>query len=380
LNADADVIVTNNLELIDGIVVTSSTNSLTLNSGSSVTLSGSPQDNSFVSGPLTRVVNSNALTNLTFPVGKDGIYRRVDLNIDQSNTNTTSYVAEVFNASGAGLYNKPSGIERISSVRYYNVSQSPATALDGAQLRIYYGVDDEVEDPPTLTVVKQNGVDWQDITGSAAGAPVGSILSGTFTSFSDFALGSTSLLNPLPIELLSFQGKLANGVVNLNWSTASEKNNDYFTVEKTTDFQQFDVVEVIPGSGNSSQKLDYTTEDKNPYPGVSYYRLKQTDFDGTTSYSRIISVENNHYSEPRVVLYPNPANQATYLLTSNFYEDNLQIKIYSNRGQLVKDVSLNKDEAAQFNNEINLNDLSSGLYMVEITSFNQAFFKKLVIK
>ena len=83
------------------------------------------------------------------------------------------------------------------------------------------------------------------------------------------------------IELLFFNAKLENNTyVDLTWSTASEINNDYFTIERSQNgvyFQEFDIVE---GAGNSTHKINYSLIDRDPFDGISYYRLKQTDYDG----------------------------------------------------------------------------------------------------
>jgi len=78
--------------------------------------------------------------------------------------------------------------------------------------------------------------------------------------------------------------------IELYWVTSNEINNDYFTIEKSNDGINFEIVEIILGAGNSDILLEYSFVDKNPINGISYYRLKQTDFDGKFEYSDIISV------------------------------------------------------------------------------------------
>ena len=93
----------------------------------------------------------------------------------------------------------------------------------------------------------------------------------------------------LPIELIGFDLKYKNNKIELNWATASESNNDYFTIEKSTDMEVWKNVSKIPGQGNSTQTKYYSTIDSNPFEGLSYYRLKQTDFNGQFSYTNLIS-------------------------------------------------------------------------------------------
>lgn len=96
----------------------------------------------------------------------------------------------------------------------------------------------------------------------------------------------------LPIELLSFDGISKESYNTLNWITASESNNDYFTLEKTNDGKTFNIVGTVNGAGNSNTKINYSFDDTNVNGEISYYRLKQTDFDGNYKYSDIISINN----------------------------------------------------------------------------------------
>jgi hypothetical protein len=98
---------------------------------------------------------------------------------------------------------------------------------------------------------------------------------------------------PLPIELISFEGISKSGYNHLFWKTASESNNDYFTIEKTQDGINYNTVININGAGNSNTTLSYDYIDYNVDNTINYYRLKQTDYDGKYSYSNIISLDNN---------------------------------------------------------------------------------------
>lgn len=79
--------------------------------------------------------------------------------------------------------------------------------------------------------------------------------------------------------------------MNLKWSTATETNNDYFLIERSKDGIEFESIINVDGAGFSTKKLTYSTSDNNPLSGLSFYRLKQVDFDGQFSNSEIVSVE-----------------------------------------------------------------------------------------
>jgi hypothetical protein len=99
----------------------------------------------------------------------------------------------------------------------------------------------------------------------------------------------------LPIELISFEANLnANNQVDIFWSTASEQNNDFFTIERSIDGLNWEIVATVAGAGNSTNRIDYAAYDLRPLSGISYYRLKQTDYDGAFEYSNIVSVFNGN--------------------------------------------------------------------------------------
>jgi hypothetical protein len=110
----------------------------------------------------------------------------------------------------------------------------------------------------------------------------------------------------LPIELISFTAIAAKNQVNLSWITASEKNNDYFTIERTVDGLTYEEIARVQGQGNSSIKTSYEYTDTRPLSGVSYYRLRQTDFNGETEIFKVNSV-NIQKEELVSNVFPNPA-------------------------------------------------------------------------
>ncbi|MDQ2772197.1 MAG: T9SS type A sorting domain-containing protein, partial [Bacteroidota bacterium] len=122
------------------------------------------------------------------------------------------------------------------------------------------------------------------------------------SSFSPFGVASRS--NPLPVELTAFGARREGSVVSCAWATASEKNSRDFTVERSTDGQRFEAVGTVAAAGSSSSASVYAMRDKQPLPGRSYYRLRQTDLDGTVAYSPLALVAGIELGAPVVV--PNP--------------------------------------------------------------------------
>lgn len=177
--------------------------------------------------------------------------------------------------------------------------------------------------------------------------------------------------SPLPIELLYFDAKYSNGKVILNWSTASQINNDYFTIERSSDGINYQQIGTVDGAGNNNEIVNYSFIDYKPFKGISYYRLKQTDFDGKSSSSKIISVTNNDNSNISVKIYPNP-NNGHFFIES--YNGTSILTIYNPLGKKVYDRNIEEQIM-----EINLSSLPNGIYSVQISSANENILYKISI-
>jgi len=177
---------------------------------------------------------------------------------------------------------------------------------------------------------------------------------------------------PLPIELLSFNTtETSNHSVKIEWQTASEINNDYFTIERSKNGFEWEEIKRINGAGNSSSLLNYTTIDVSPYLGTSYYRLKQTDFDGRFSYSKIVAVNIESFNT--VLIYPNPTND---IITITGAEANLEeIRILNSSNQDVTQLAKFKEQGKQ-RLFIDLSNLSEGLYFIKTKTTANKVYKQ----
>lgn len=162
------------------------------------------------------------------------------------------------------------------------------------------------------------------LPGQSAGA-VSVTVPGVTSMNAPWVLSTSS--NPLPVELLSFNATGNKNIVDVNWETATEINNDFFEVERSADGIYFELVTRVTGAGNSSQVLHYQISDIRPFYGVSYYRLKQTDYDGMFQYSQIRKVEMSNMISGNI--YPNPviAGHASVHIYGNKSE-NIVIDMY----------------------------------------------------
>ncbi len=130
---------------------------------------------------------------------------------------------------------------------------------------------------------------------------------------------------PLPIELLDFSASCKNNLVIINWSTSSETNNDYFTLERSVDAQDWVIVAKINGMGNSNTLTNYSFTDTNSFISTVYYRLKQTDFDGKFTYSGVVYTGCDNPPVENIQVFPNPAYD--YLTCNILSNENTAINI-----------------------------------------------------
>jgi len=214
-----------------------------------------------------------------------------------------------------------------------------------------------------------NGAWDSHTTTPASGSNPWTLTRTNITSFSPFSPDEGSAL---PIKLSYFQAKLIDKKVALNWSTENEINNDYFTVERSINSQDFSEIGRKNGAGNSSDKLYYSLLDENPLIGLSYYRLKQTDTDGKVSYSEVESVyfDKGDRAKNNSEIFPNPIEDGKIKIKLNDYSNQLikiQITDLIGKHVLLLPSHLVQDED-QF--EINIPNLPSGLYYLNILGEN----------
>ncbi len=188
-----------------------------------------------------------------------------------------------------------------------------------------------------------------------------------------FYIGSINSTNtPLPITLISFTASVVNGEVVLNWTTAAEIDNDYFTIQRSTDVIGWENIQKLPGAGTSGNTKSYSAKDPSPYTGISYYRLMQTDIDGKSTHSFIVSVNlGNKISEIQV--YPNPARDQLWIkfVTPGKYD----LAVFNSNGQLViQPVSVLGSKT-----ELNIANLKTGLYFLQISHDGMHETRKIMI-
>lgn len=174
----------------------------------------------------------------------------------------------------------------------------------------------------------------------------------------------------LPVELLYFNADYRGEGVDLEWATASEKNNRYFTVERSSNGLDFEDLFEQKGQSKSTEKITYRQKDGEPLNGISYYRLRQTDTDGTIHYSGIQAVEIDR--KEAVSVFPNPTE--TGIIHIPVKEGAVvHISVINMTGQQVLEKELTTEEAT-----IDLGPFGKGMFVMLITHKGKQYSKKIV--
>jgi hypothetical protein len=377
----SNLYVSSSLTLTNGILYTANPPLLVMNAGSTST-SGSAL--SFVDGPMDKIGN----TAFVFPVG-DAFNRWMRIAISAPSVSST-FRAQYFYTPYSNLTpmaTTPTPVlNNVSSIEFWQLDRVAGTG--NASVTLYWenaassGINSCAPlQGGDLVVARWNGSAWENrsntIVGGITGTcgSFGTVTSDLLTAFSPFTFSSKSpLVNPLPVEWLSFTGK-NNGKENvLEWSTAMEVNNDYFTLERSLDGYQFTEVTTVKGSGNSNIINRYQGVDINPENGINYYRLKQTDFDGTVKYAPNLVVLRNE-KDIEYTLYPNPVNNELAIYAELLDKEQINIAVTDISGRIVVEQKLYAIGGGNYVS-MDVSQLTEGVYFVTLNRTNSSMISK----
>lgn len=269
-----------------------------------------------------------------------------------------------------------------SIMKWFDINPANNDGLDATLEFHYYLGDVDPVDYTDFSLYKQDKgytddedydetVPWEKITTTGPGADETFVTASGINSFSRWTIGSAD--TPMPISLLSFDAAAQDNKVIIQWSTASELNNDFFTIERSTNGRDFTTVTEIQGSGTTHDENHYRTTDTNPIKGLSYYRLRQTDFDGTTEVFQPVSVSIKNVFAKEIKFYPNPGN-GKFTITWNG-ETDLPFKVIDITGRMVYENIASPTHASNFD----ATHLKPGIYSI-IFLTGKKVVKKMVVK
>lgn len=355
---NTNLIVLNSADFSDGILSSSDTAYIRFEDNATVS---NASNNSHVDGPIFKVGNEV----FVFPVGDSGNYQPLSISAPSSITDAFKAEYVYSNPQSFGSTLDPS-IDHLSLCEYWTLDRT----IGSSQVVVTLGWNSNscgVTDPNELVVAKWDSTTWLN---KGNGGTTGDFNQGTLFSFTSqsafglFTLGSTTTNNPLPVELLSFEVSKQESSVEILWSTATERNFDYFKIEKTINGFDFFEVGRKSGSLNSNAVINYQMTDVQPFDGVSYYRLIQYDIDGKETKTDLLSVDFNDKQLDYV--YPNPYSSGPLtLISQNSWSSEPNIQIIGSNGQQITDFDVMFDNENSTILWLNLNyKIHPGIYFI----------------
>ncbi len=375
----------NEIELLSDITISNETvflnGKLRANGHEVIYLVGSStsegNSNSFIDGKVRKIGN----TAFHFPIGSGDVYAPIEISAPQKPTDAFS--AQYFNTdpneAGYHTYSQDGSLQRISSCEYWMINSLNENSEVSVSLSYEKVRSCGVEDPSFLQVLHWNGDLWENKGIDSNGfirndtqSESGMITSELPVSdFSPFTIGSMSSINTLPVELVSFSAKKQGRNTDLEWITDSETNNSFFTLERCDDARNFKEIARVSGAGSSREKLIYNYLDHTPVSGTNYYRLSQTDFDGTKVFFDIKTVFFEQ--DKNVVIYPNPNKGIFTIVRDN--ENPVHMSLHDSNGK-----TLWLKDTDEMLIEVKVYELPKGMYFLNIDDGLHAITQKVVIK
>ncbi len=359
------------LSFLNGIITSTSSNALYISDGGSITGAGAGK---FINGPMAKLGASD----FKFEIGEGTRYAPIKMSSLSGASSSSTITAVYHKATPSNKSNLNSPLTKVSDLEYWILddpnggSGFPPSAYINAKIELFWDNADasgiKSVNPDSLKFARLDGTNWNPEAASISGGTgsnSGSI--GTTNNFDlnqiNVTFGSTNnIANPLPIQLLSFTAQCHKQDVVLNWSTATEENNDYFTLLRSEDAEHFEEIATISGAGNSNTVINYSYTDWNAFGNDYYYMLKQTDYDGKSVSSDPIFVncDNNNKDIELSTIYD---NDNIYTRLSNAQQgDNYTIVIIDMLGRII----FHKEHIANSENYLKLptQTLKSGLYTI----------------
>jgi hypothetical protein len=204
-----------------------------------------------------------------------------------------------------------------------------------------------------------------------SGSVSGSVATGSgFTAFSPYGVTTQAAL---PIELISLNAQLRNRQTYLDWSTATERDNAFFSVERSNDGTDFRAIGRVDGAINSNTTQRYNFVDKQPLTGINFYRLKQVDLNGDFSYSKVVAVTVD--ATGHITLSPVPAQDQLTVQLETAQQNEGFWQVFDNTGHLVQTGTI-PAEANNFN--VQVAELAAGTYVLRLVDGQTVLTKRFV--
>jgi len=332
---------------------------------------------SYVNGTISK----SGITAFSFAIGENDVWAPVGIAAPVSFSTISAnynFVAGPQNWSAAYMCNQDE-LHHTSGVEHWELTSTAATPA----VTLYWadGTRSGIENLAELRVAHYNESThcWESKGGSTSGDLTSGSISSTlpFNSYSPITFGTKTNDNPLPVELLNFEGFCTNGSINLQWITSSEINNDHFEIERSVNGSDWKNIGSVDGAGNSNSEIQYTFADRNILEGVIYYRLRQVDYDGSSKLSDIIQVRCAFESlNPIIFIYPNPFSDELTMDIENWNMDQLEIEMFDILGKKIGQWTL-KNVNSHVIHQLNPGNLPPAMYLIKIKTSDGVVVRKV---
>lgn len=258
--------------------------------------------------------------------------------------------------------------------RFFDIVPANNSALNATAKMFYFDAElagiNEAELKQWASA--NNGASWNLLGADAQDATANFVAKNSINSFNRLTLAS-SINNPLPVQLLAFNGQLQGNDVLLTWSTASQVNTRHFELQRSADGRSFTSISTTAAiNGNTPRAYGYV--DKDPFFGVVFYRLKVVDNDGTFRYSSVVAVNKGLYTNLLLNAYPTPTHGLINIRFTSSSVTAATVQLTDVNGTVV----LSKAIIAQKGlNEVqyNLANLAQGTYFLRLTGIDNKIIK-----
>ena len=379
--------VTGDATFTSGIVTSDAINILIFNNNATSSLvATNAATTSYVIGPVRKVGNDI----FTFPIGAATGF--VPLTISAPDNNLDAFTAQYFRGVPVDNINiTAAGINHISGCDYWDLAETnDAGAANTISATFYWnannpcnGANNYVTDPGTVRAVHYTAGSWSAASagfGNGSNA-AGSVIFAGLTTFSPFALGSTSAItNPLPVVFANVKAYEKNNGVQIEWSNLTEKDVAEYTIERSANGSEYTAIGHQLPASNQNDKADYDAFDASSNAGINYYRIKAQETTGKIVYSKVLSVDLGKTNQA-LKLYPNPvsSNQVTFSL-SNIKRGMYSLRVINAAGQDVYKQTITT-QGSSLTQTLELPaSVKPGVYRMIVTGYNYRENKMFIVQ
>jgi hypothetical protein len=375
--------ITGSFALNNGYLQTTATNIITVNNGATATTSG----NSFVTGPIRKIGNSN----FTFPTGWAGVNGGlIPISISALSASATVQAEYKRLPSATVGTSRTAPLHHVSGCEYWELF--PTAGSVNATITMNWNSYSNcspvayVNQFASLIIARSNGTTWASVGNTGGSMGSGTIISTANTTMSTaslryFSLGSISAgFNPLPVLFTTIKAFSKNNGVQVEWTNLTEKDILHYTIQRSANAKDFvDIDSKLPAN-NQGDRADYSGFDGNALNGVSYYRIRATETSGRFIYSKTVRIET---SEPtgKIIIYPNPViGRDLNMSLTGLLHGQYTIQVFNPSGQAIYKAITRISGNSQAESIVLPASITPGMYFVLINGDNYRQAKSFLVQ